>query len=98
MSNNMGTSTNDCENINESQKQPKNQAQTQINKQKILLKQDQNASNSLMCIILSELESLVVSLGYKDQKLFDYYSSNQHNIEGIINQILLQMTIFESSC
>ena len=51
-----------------------------------------------MCRILSELENLVVSLGYKDQKLFDYYASNQHNIEGIINQILLQMTIFESSC
>ena len=101
MDNNMGTLTNECENINESQKhpkeQPKHQVQKQINKQKILLKQDQNSSNSLMCRILSELENLVVLLGYKDQKLFDYYASNQHNIEGIINQILLQMTIFESS-
>lgn len=98
MSNNMGGLINDCENTNEPQGQPKSQVQKQINKQKILLKQDQNSSNSLMCRILSELENLVVSLGYKGQKLFDYYASNQHNIEGIINQILLQMTIFESSC
>ena len=97
MSNNMGALTNDCENRNESQKQYKNQVQKQINKQKVLLKQDQNSSNSLMCRILSELENLVVFLGYKEEKLFDYYASNQNKIEGIINQILLQMTIFESS-
>ena len=47
MSNNMGALINDCENTNESQKQPKNQVQKQINKQKILLKQVQNSSNSL---------------------------------------------------
>lgn len=94
---NMGTSTNDGENKNELPKEPKNQIQKQINKQKVLLKQDQNSSNTLMCRVLSELENLVIFLGYKDKKLFDYYASNQNKIEGIINQILLQMTIFESS-
>ena len=37
-------------------------AQTQINKQKVSLLQDQNASNTIMCRILSELENLVWAL------------------------------------
>lgn len=75
------------------------QSQAQLNKQKIALKQDQNASNTIMCRILSELENLVLHLGYKYEKgrYFEYYATKQKNIEDIIYQIILQMTIFESS-
>ena len=38
------------------------QAQAQINKQKVALIQDQNASNMIMCRVLSELENLAIIL------------------------------------
>lgn len=44
-----------------------------------------------MCRILSELENLAIS------RLFGYYGINRDNFQDIINQILFQMTIFESS-
>ena len=88
-------------NLNKKEKQEnKNiQAQAQLNKQKIALKQDQNSSNTIMCRILSELENLVISLGYKYEKerYFGYYATKQKNVDDIIYQIILHMAIFESS-
>ena len=91
---NMGNS----EEINQNENEIGNQqAQIQSNKQIILLKQDQNSSNSIMCKVLSDLESLAIDLGYKKQTLFGYYSSKSKNRKEIIDRIILQMTIFESS-
>jgi len=50
-----------------------------------------------MCKILSELENLAINLGYKRNKIFGFYSSKNKDKKGIIEQILLQMTIFASS-
>ena len=72
-------------------------AQTQINKQKVSLLQDQNASNTIMCRILSELENLVWALQYQGKKYFGFYATIPKNFQDIINQILIQMQIFESS-
>lgn len=73
------------------------QKQIQSNKQKIILKQDQNSSNQIMCKILSELESLAIDLGYKGEIIFGFYSTKNKDKKGIIDNILLQMTIFASS-
>lgn len=73
------------------------QLQIQANKQIIQLKQDQNSSNSIMCKILSDLESLAKDLGYREKRIFDYYSSKFKDRKTIIEQIVFQMTIFESS-
>ena len=73
------------------------QALVQANKQKISLRQDQNSSNTIMCRILSELENLAIFFGYDGPKIFGYYATNPKNFQDIINQILFQMTIFESS-
>ena len=73
------------------------QKQIQSNKQKVILKQDQNSSNQIMCRILSELESLAIDLGYKGKIIFGFYSTKSKDRKGIIDQILLQMTIFASS-
>jgi hypothetical protein len=54
-----------------------------------------------MCRILSELENLAIYLGYKyknkKERYFGYYASKQKNVKDIVNQIILQMIIFESS-
>lgn len=50
-----------------------------------------------MCRILSELESLAFFCGYNGPRLFGYYATKPRNFQDIINQILFQMTIFESS-
>lgn len=71
--------------------------QIQANKQLISLRQDQNSSNTIMCRILSELENLAFFLGYDGPRIFGYYATRPNNFQDIINQILLQMTIFESS-
>ena len=73
------------------------QTQIQANRQLISLKQDQNSSNSIMCKILSELENLAILLGYKEKRIFGYYSSKVKDKKSAIDQILLHMTIFESS-
>lgn len=84
--------------MNENNKEEgKAQVQVQSNKQLVSLKQDQNSSNSIMCRILSELESLAICLGYKEKRIFGYYSTKSKDKKSIIDQILLQMTIFESS-
>lgn len=71
--------------------------QVHADKQLIALKQDQNSSNTIMCRILSELENLAFFCGYNGPRLFDYYATKPKNFQDIINQILFQMTIFESS-
>ena len=71
--------------------------QMQVNKQLVSLRQDQNSSNLIMCRVLSELENLAHFTGYKGQRIFGYYSTDPKNFEDIINQIIFQMTIFESS-
>jgi hypothetical protein len=71
--------------------------QAQLNKQKISLIQDQNSSNTIMCRILSELENLAIILGYKGKTYFGYYATIPNNYQHTINQIVFQMTIFESS-
>lgn len=71
--------------------------QTYLDKQKLSLIQDQNSSNTIMCRILSELENLIIFLGYSGKKYFAYYATIPKNYEDIINQIIFQMTIFESS-
>ena len=71
--------------------------QQTINKQVIVLKQDQNTSNSIMAKVLAELENLIVSLGYQGETYFQYYTTKGQNKNQIINQIVLQMIIFESS-
>ena len=48
-----------------------NQIQKQINKQVITLKQDQNASNTILCKLLAELENLAITCGYKGEIYFD---------------------------
>ena len=73
------------------------QAQIQITKQFVSLRKDQNASNSIMFKILSELKNLAIYLGYKEKRIFEYYSTKSKDRKGIIGQLLLQMTIFESS-
>lgn len=73
------------------------QEQTQLNKQILSLKQDQNSSNSIMCKILSELENLAIDLGFEGKKTFAFYSTKSKDRKAIVDQILLQMTIFESS-
>jgi hypothetical protein len=73
------------------------QMQTQTNKQIVTLKQDQNSSNFIMCKILSALENIAKILGYKERKIFDYYSTLSKDKNSVIEQILLQMKIFESS-
>ena len=67
------------------------------NKQKVSLIQDQNASNTIMCRILSELENLAIFFSYPGKKYFGYYATIQKNYQDIINQIIFQMKIFESS-
>ena len=73
------------------------QQQTYLDKQKVRLIQDQNSSNTIMCRILSELENLVINFGYPGKKYFGYYSTMPNNFQDIINQVILQMKIFESS-
>lgn len=73
------------------------QRQGQLDKQKVLLRQDQNSSNIIMCRVLSELENLAFYLGYNGPKCFGYYATNPKNIDDTINQIIIQMKIFESS-
>ena len=72
-------------------------AQTQLNRQKVALIQDQNSSNTIMCRILSELENLVISFSYPGKRYFGYYATIPNNYQDIINQIIFQMEIFESS-
>lgn len=67
------------------------------NKQKVSLILDQNASNIIMCRVLSELENLVIFFFYPGKKYFGYYATIQKNYQDIINQIIFQMKIFESS-
>ena len=71
--------------------------QMQVNKQLVSLRQDQDSSNLIMCRVLSELENLAFFYGYEGQKIFGYYSTNPKNFQENINQIIFQMTIFESS-
>ena len=73
------------------------QAQAQINKQKVALIQDQNASNMIMCRVLSELENLAIISSFTGKKIFGYYATIPNNYQEIINQIIIQMKIFESS-
>lgn len=73
------------------------QKQGQLDKQKVLLRQDQNSSNLIMSRVLSELENLAFYLGFNGPKYFGYYATTPKNIDDIINQILIQMKIFESS-
>lgn len=73
------------------------QKQGLLDKQKVLLRQDQNSSNIIMSRVLSELENLAFYLGYNGPKYFGYYATNPKNIDDIINQIIIQMKIFESS-
>lgn len=73
------------------------QKQRQLDKQKVLLRQNQNSSNMIMCRVLSELENLAFYLGFNGPKYFGYYATTPKNINDIINQILIQMKIFESS-
>lgn len=73
------------------------QIQTQINQQKVALKQDQNASNTILCKLLAELENLVIFTGYKEKIYFDFYATKGQKKDEIINQIVFQMIIFESS-
>lgn len=73
------------------------QAQVQINKKKIALIQDQNASNMIMCRILSELENLAIHFSYPGKVYFGYYATIPSNYQDIIDQIIIQMEIFESS-
>lgn len=85
-------------NINENdEKDIQVQKQLQSNKQMVALKQDQNSSNSIMCKVLSELENLAIVLGYKEKPKFEFYSSKSKDIKQIIEKIVFQMTIFESS-
>ena len=72
------------------------QAQLQINKKKVALIQDQNASNTIMCRVLSELESLAIHFSYPEA-YFGYYATIPSNYQDIIDQIIIQMEIFESS-
>ena len=74
-----------------------NQIQKQINKQVITLKQDQNASNTILCKLLAELENLAITCGYKGEIYFDYYVTKGQKKNEIIGQIVYQMVIFESS-
>jgi hypothetical protein len=71
--------------------------QTLLNKQKVSLLKDQHASNMIMCRILSELENLVIFFSYPGKKYFGYYATLQKNYQDIINQIIFQLKIFESS-
>ena len=71
--------------------------QTQTNKQKVSFLQDQNASNTIIYRILSELENLVWALQYQGKKYFCYYATIPKKFQDIINQILIQMQIFKSS-
>ena len=73
------------------------QIQMKINKQAILLKQDQNSSNTILVKLMAELENLVILLGYKEKNYFNYYATKGQNKQEIINQIVFQMVIFESS-
>lgn len=73
------------------------QMQKQINQQTVILKQDQNASNTILCKLLAELENLVIISGYKGEVYFDYYVTKGQKKNEIINQIVYQMVIFESS-
>ncbi len=73
------------------------QAQTQLQKQKVALIQDQNSSNTIMCRVLSELENLVFSFSYPRKRYFGYYATIPNNYQEIINQIIFQLQIFESS-
>ena len=73
------------------------QTQMQINKQKVALIQDQNASNIIMCRVLSELENLAIHFSFPGKKLFGYYATIPSNYQEIITQIIIQMKIFESS-
>ena len=71
--------------------------QKQANKQAVVLKQDQNASNIMLCKLLAELENLAIFSGYKGKIYFDYYATKGQKKNEIINQIVYQMAIFESS-
>ena len=73
------------------------QIQMLSNKQKITQIQDQKSSNTIMCRILSELENLAISLSYPGKKYFGYYATIPGNYQDIINQIIFQMKIFDSS-
>ena len=71
--------------------------QKQINKQEITVKQDQNASNSIMCKVLAELENLAIICGYKGEIYFNYYASKGQTKNQIKDQLAFQLAIFESS-
>ena len=73
------------------------QTQETLNKQKISLLQDQKSSNTIMCRILSELENLVIHFSYPGKRFFGFYATMPNNYQDIINQIILQMKIFDSS-
>lgn len=73
------------------------QMQVQLNQQKVALKQDQNASNTILCKLLAELENLVIFTGYKEKIYFEFYATKGQKKSEIINQIVFQTTIFESS-
>ena len=73
------------------------QIQMLSNKQKITQIQDQKSSNDIMCRVLSELENLAITLSYPGKKYFGYYATIPGNYQDIINQIIFQMKIFDSS-
>ena len=73
------------------------QKQEYLSKQKVSLVQDQKSSNTIMCRILSELENLAIMLLYPGQRIFGYYATMPSSHKEIINQIIIQMKIFESS-
>ena len=73
------------------------QMQMLSNKQKITQIQDQKSSNDIMCRVLSELENLAITLSYPGKKYFGYYATIPNNYQDIINQIIFQMKIFDSS-
>lgn len=68
-----------------------------VNKDLLLLKQDQACSNDIMCRLLSELEKLAFVSGYKGKPMFNYYSNSQMKEKEIIDQITFQMNVFQTS-
>ena len=82
---------------NEEQYKEKFKVLKQINKQEITVKQDQNASNSIMCKVLAELENLAIICGYKGEIYFNYYASKGKTKNQIKEELAFQLAIFESS-
>jgi len=73
------------------------QIQKVINKQDIILTQDQSHSNTIMAKTLAELENLAVLCGYKGETFLNYYATKGQTKKEMTNQIVYQMTIFASS-